>query len=101
MFKNPLKSFEKAKQENTRNTIILDLQITKNPEGKISIDKVEYTPLYVYDKGAGKPQRYKILDIRKTTANYENGTDTSIGATTYKTLKAELAKIESIMGNNF
>ncbi len=89
------------KQENTRNTIILDLQITKNPEGKISIDKVEYTPLYVYDKGAGKPQRYKILDIRKTTANYENGTDTSIGATTYKTLKAELAKIESIMGNNF
>ena len=89
------------KQENTRNTIILDLQITKNPEGKISIDKVEYTPLYVYDKGAGKPQRYKILDIRKTIANYENGTDTSIGATTYKTLKAELAKIESIMGNNF
>ncbi|MCI9000597.1 MAG: CapA family protein [Clostridia bacterium] len=89
------------KQENTRNTIILDLQITKNPEGKISIDKVEYTPLYVYDKGAGKPQRYKILDIRQTIANYENGTDTSIGATTYKTLKVELTKIESIMGNNF
>ena len=86
------------KQENTRNTIILDLQITKNPEGKISIDKVEYTPLYVYDKGAGKPQRYKILDIRKTIANYENGTDTTIGANTYKTIKAELAKIESIMG---
>lgn len=87
------------KQENTRNTILLDLQITKNPEGKISIDKVEYTPLYVYDKGAGKPQRYKILDIRQTIANYENGTDTSIGATTYKTLKTELTKIESIMGN--
>lgn len=87
------------KQENTRNTILLDLQITKNPEGKISIDKVEYTPLYVYDKGAGKPQRYKILDIRQTIANYENGTDTSIGATTYKTLQTELAKIESIMGN--
>lgn len=86
------------KQENTRNTIILDLQITKNPEGKISIDKVEYTPLYVYDKGAGKPQRYKILDIRKTIANYENGTDTSIGKATYKTLQNELAKIESIMG---
>lgn len=87
------------KQENTRNTIILDLQITKNPEGKISIDKVEYTPLYVYDKGAGKPQRYKILDIRQSIANYKNGTDTSIGATTYKTLKNELTKIKSIMGN--
>ena len=87
------------KQENTRNTILLDLQITKNPEGKISIDKVEYTPLYVYDKGVGKPERYKILDIRQTIANYENGTDTSIGATTYKTLQTELAKIESIMGN--
>ncbi len=87
------------KQENTRNTILLDLQITKNPEGKISIDKVEYTPLYVYDKGAGKPQRYKILDIRQSIANYENGTDTSIGATTYKTLKNELTKIKSIMGN--
>lgn len=87
------------KAENTRNTIILDLQITKNKEGKISIDKVEYTPLYVYDKGVGKPQRYKILDVRKAIANYENGFDTSIGNSTYKTLQAELAKIESIVGN--
>ena len=89
------------KQENTRNTILLDLQITKNPEGKISIDKLEYKPHYVYDKVAVKTQIYKILDIRQTIANYENGTDTSIGATTYKTLQTELTKIGTIMGSNF
>lgn len=87
------------KKENTKNTIILDLQITKNTEGKISIDKVEYTPLYVYDKGVGQAHRFKILDIRKTLANYKNGSDTSIGASMYKTLQAELAKIEKIMGD--
>lgn len=85
-------------KENTKNTIILDMQITKNKEGKISIDKVDYTPLYMYDKGAGKSKRYKLLDIRKTLSNYENGTDTSIGSSMYQTLKTELTKIENIMG---
>lgn len=84
---------------NTRNSIILNLQITKFGEtGKISIDKVTYTPIYMLDRGSGASNRYQILDIRKRIEDYEHGTDKSIGQNLYNTLKAELTKITSIMG---
>ena len=86
-------------KENTRNTVILNIQITKNKEDKISIDSVDYIPLYMYDKGKGKTHRYKLVDIRKAISNYDNG-DTSIGSSLYSTFKTELNKIEKIMGEN-
>ena len=86
-------------KENTRNTVILNMQITKNKNDKISIDKVNYIPLYMYDKGKGKTHRYKLIDIRKAIEIYDNG-DTSIGSSLYNTLKTELTKIENIMGEN-
>ncbi len=84
--------------ENTKNTIILDLKITKNGEtGAITIDSVDYTPLYMYDKGAGKSQRYKLLDIKSAMKAYENKEKGSISSATYKTIKSELSKINKIM----
>ena len=43
-------------------------------------------------------KRMKLLDIEKTLANYENGTDTSIGQSNYSYLKEQLEKIKSIVG---
>jgi len=86
---------------NTRNSIILNMNFTKNGEtGKISIDKVSYVPIYMYRASSGNTQRYKVLDIEKTLSNYDNGTDTSIGKSVYSTLKSELTKIKNIMGEN-
>ena len=83
---------------NTRNSIILDLQITKDGEtGKITVDKATYTPIYMYKKSSGT-QKYKLLDIEKSINLYEQGVDTSIGQTTYNTLKTELEKIKKIVG---
>lgn len=83
---------------NTKNSIILNLQITKNGEtGKINIDKATYTPIYMYKKSSGT-QKYKLLDIEKSINLYEQGVDTSIGQTTYNTLKTELEKIKNIVG---
>ena len=42
----------------------------------------------------------KVIDIEKTLQNYENGTNTSIGKSTYSTLQDELSKIRNIVGEN-
>ena len=85
--------------ENTRNSIILNLNITKNTDGKISINNVKYTPIYMYKNSSLKTRKMKILDIEKNILNYENGSDTSIGLNTYNLLKTQLEKIKSIIGD--
>lgn len=85
---------------NTKSTVILDIQITKNSDGKISIDNVHYTPLYLYDKGANSKSRtrYTLMDIEKSISDYENGNDTSISKSLYNTLKEELSTIQKTVG---
>ena len=86
---------------NTRSSIILNLNFTKNGEtGETTIDTASYVPIYMYRKPSGSTQRYKVLDIEKTLQNYDNGTDTSIGKSMYSTLQTELSKIKNTMGKN-
>lgn len=83
---------------NTRNSVILNMSFTKSGEtGKTYINEVDYVPIYTYKSSSGT-QRYKVLDIEKTLANYDNGTDISIGSSSYNTLKTELTKIKNTMG---
>ena len=83
--------------ENTRNSIILNLDITKNPDGKISIDNIDYVPIYMYKNPNLSIRRMKVLDIKKTISDYENGIDTSIGQSTYNLLQTELKKINETL----
>lgn len=87
--------------ENTRNSIILNLEITKHADSKITIDKADYIPIYMYKGSSSKLQRMKLLDIEKTISDYESGTDNSIGQTTYQDLKIQLEKIKNIVGPEF
>lgn len=87
-------------KENTRNSVILNLDFTKNGStGKVSITSASYIPIYMYKAPSGT-QRYSVLDIEKSISNYENGSDKSIGSSTYSTLKTELKKINAILGEN-
>lgn len=87
-------------KQNTKNSVILDIQITKNGQtGKISIDSIKYTPIYMYKSNA-KSKAYKVLDIENTILKYEAELDTSIGESMYNTLKTELTKIKKTMGDN-
>ena len=86
---------------NTRNSVILNMSFTKSGEtGQTTIDSVSYVPIYMYKASSGGTQRYRVLDIEKTIANYESGIDTSINQSTYSTLKTELSKIKETMGEN-
>lgn len=87
-------------QAHTRDNAILNIQITKSGEtGKISIDKVDYVPVYVYDKGANVKNRYELIDIREAMLSYESGDTSKVGAGLYNTLKKELADIEKVLGD--
>lgn len=84
--------------KNTRNSIILNLTITKHVDGKTTIDKAKYIPIYMYKNPKAKLHKMKLLDIKKTIYNYENYIDTSIDKNLYNLLKNELNTITSIVG---
>lgn len=87
-------------QAHTRDNAILNIQITKSGEtGEISIDKVDYVPVYVYDKGANVKNRYELIDIREAMLSYESGDTSKVGAGLYNTLKKELDDIEKVLGD--
>ena len=86
---------------NTKSTVILDIQITKDSEGKISIDSVNYTPVYLYDSGSSSKSRsrYTLIDVEKSIADYESGQNNSISKSLYNTLQTELKSIRKNVGN--
>ena len=86
---------------NTKSTVILDIQITKDSEGKITIDSVNYTPVYLYDAGSGSKSRarYILIDVEKAISDYENGESGSVSKSLYNTLKDELKSIKKHVGD--
>ena len=86
------------RDEITRDSAILNLDITKDSDGKILINKVSYVPIYMYKNSAAKVHKFKILDIEKSIANFDSG-DTSIGSSVYSNLKVQLQKIRDILGD--
>lgn len=88
-------------KKNTRTSIILNINFTKDGEtGKTTIGDVSYVPIYMYKSSSGSTKRYKLLDITNSIAEYENGSDTSIGQSTYSTLKSELTRVNEMMSNS-
>lgn len=85
--------------EHTKGTAILDISIRKNGvNGKITIDSVDYVPVYCYDKGSGNSNRYELIDIRAAIKEYESGNINNINEKLYKILKSELENIENVLG---
>ena len=85
---------------NTKSTVILDIQITKNSDEKITIDSINYTPVYLYDAGSGSKSRsrYTLIDIEKAISDYENSEPNSVSKSLYNTLKEELKSIKKHVG---
>lgn len=87
------------KDAHTKSTAILDMQITKiGKTGKISIDSVDYIPVYCYDKGVGTNNRYELIDINSAITEYESGDRSKVNTSLYNILKKELADIEKVLG---
>ena len=77
--------------------LILNIQIFVDKEGEASIYKVDYTPVYMFDKGVKFTEdRFKILDMKAEIANY--GAETSmIDKNTYDKLVRGVDRLNSIL----
>lgn len=80
----------------TKDSIILDLQITKHSDGKITIDSYDYTPIYMQNNGANATNRYELIDLEKKIAEYESG-NSDVTKAWYDTYVSELKNITSIL----
>ena len=86
--------------EHTKSTVILDMNIRKNGEnGKITIDSINYIPVYCYDESKKNSNRYELLDIREEIAKYENNSEGKVETSLYQILKSEIENIEKILGS--
>lgn len=88
-------------KEYTNHSIILKLTITKHTNNTISIDSINYIPIYVDDRKRTSPERYKILNIDKSISAYENKSDSSVSTQLYEKLKKARKATEDILGNKF
>ena len=86
------------KDEITRDSVILNLNITKQSGGKISIDSVDYIPIYMYKNSNSTGKKFKLLDIEKTISEYESGNTSIVSNSVYNNLKVQLENIKSILG---
>ena len=87
------------KDKYTKDSIILDLQITKHSDGNITIDSYDYVPIYMQDTCANAKNRYEIIDLEKCISDYKNG-DKTISETLYKTYLSELENVKKALNEN-
>lgn len=83
----------------TRDSAILNLNITKNTEGKIKINSVKYTPTYIYKDTSKSTKKFKIINITNAIESYEAGYSPNLNKNTYNTFKTELQNITNILGD--
>ena len=86
---------------NTKSTVILDIEITKNSDGTISLGSINYTPVYLYDAGSSSKarSRYTLIDVEQAIADYENGESNAVSKSLYNTLITELKSIKEHVGD--
>ena len=83
----------------SRSSAILNLNITKNEAGKISINTAKYTPIYMFKDDSKSTNKFKIINLKNTIAAYEAGYTEGINQSTYSTLKTELSSVQTLLGD--
>ena len=83
--------------ENANLELILNIQMFINTEGKASIYKVDYTPVYMTDNGREYTEnRFRILDMKAEIAEYGTKED-SVTEDIYNKLVRAVDRLNSII----
>ena len=92
---------DRSKDLATKTTVILDLELTKDPDGNTSLTDVRYTPYYMVHRN-NKPagERRHLVNVHQTMANYETGAETIIDKNSYKQLQAALDLCHEVLGSD-
>ena len=78
--------------------LVLNIQLRKNGEdGKITLSKVDYTPIYMLDNGENAQNRFELIDMKGVAKAYASGEKTSINRETYDKLVEGLKLLQKVI----
>lgn len=82
-----------------KTTVLLDLELTKDPGGKAGLTAVTYTPYYMLHRYSAPPaQRHRLVNTHKAIAAYEAGDFSLINEDIYHRLLSSLERCHTILG---
>lgn len=86
-------------KETSKVELVLNIQLRKNSEdGKVVLNKVDYTPIYVLDNGEKAKNRYELIDMKGVAKAYANGENVGISRKTYNKLLEGLNLLKKVIG---
>lgn len=93
-------NFDDAKRNiAVKTTAVLDLELTRYPDGKSAVTAVSYTPYFMLHRnGASVGDRRYLVDIHKAMAAYEAGDTSQVSKSAYNDLQNALDHCHNILG---
>lgn len=86
-------------EDNAKVELVLNVELRKSgKDGKVYLNKVDYTPIYVLDNGEGANNRYQLIDMKSVASSYANGNQGSITRETYDKLIKGLNRLNKLLG---
>ncbi len=84
--------------DNAKVELVLNIELRKSgKDGKVYLNKVDYTPIYVLDRGTDVYNRYELIDMKNAANDYTVNNSLGIDRGTYDKLIVGLKKLESIL----
>ena len=84
--------------DNAKVELVLNIELRKSgKDGKVYLNKVDYTPIYVLDRGQNADNRYQLIDMKSAASDYTVNNSANIDRKTYDKLVVGLAKLEKLL----
>ena len=84
--------------EEARTELVLNIELRKSgKDGKIYLNKVDYTPIYMLDNGENATNRFELIDMKSTATAYAEGNTDIITRETYDKLIKALNRLNNIL----
>lgn len=84
--------------EEARTELVLNIELRKSgKDGKVYLNKVDYTPIYMLDNGENAQNRFTLIDMKSTATTYDSGSTTTISRETYDKLVSGLNRLNDIL----
>ena len=82
-----------------KTTAVLDLELTRNPDGETALTAVTYIPYFMLHRdSADVGDRRYLVNIHEAMAAYEAGTSSLVNASAYQDLQKALEHCHNILG---
>ena len=84
--------------EEARTELVLNIELRKSgKDGKIYLNKVDYTPIYMLDNGENAANRFELIDMKSTATAYAEGNTDIVTRETYDKLVKALNRLNDIL----